>query len=78
MKAVVYSKSACGFCIRVKKVLEKNGIEIDEKLYGDEVTQDDIKDAIGAEFRTFPQVLIDNKYVGGYSEVCNYFGIKAR
>ena len=31
MKAIVWSKPACGYCVKAKRLLESKGIEVEEK-----------------------------------------------
>ena len=69
MKAKVYGSSQCVWCDRVAKLLEDIGVEI-EKIdvsQGKEFIKE-MQDAAGKKGNTVPQVIIDNEYVGGYTE----------
>ena len=69
MKAKVYGSSQCVWCDRVAKLLEDSGIDI-EKIdisQGKEFIKE-MQDAAGKKVNTVPQVIIDNEYVGGYTE----------
>ena len=69
MKAKVYGSSQCVWCDRVAKLLEDCGIDI-EKIdisQGKEFIKE-MQDAAGKKVNTVPQVIIDDEYVGGYTE----------
>ncbi|CAN6235574.1 unnamed protein product [Urochloa humidicola] len=64
---VVFSKSYCPFCVRVKKLFEKLGatfkaIELDVESDG-AALQDALKEWTGQ--RTVPNVFIKGKHIGG-------------
>ena len=69
MKAKVYGSSQCVWCDRVAKLLEDSGIDI-EKIdisQGKEFIKE-MQAAAGKKVNTVPQVIIDDEYVGGYTE----------
>lgn len=80
---IVYTKSNCVFCNKVKELLEKeeiitiincdNWLKHKEKK---EIFLDLIKDIIGYEYRTFPMVFLNGKFIGGYIETKKYFEAK--
>ncbi|QKS24617.1 glutaredoxin family protein [Vreelandella titanicae] len=81
MKAIVYSKENCGYCVRVKALLKNKGVDVTEILITDENKQHAL-DALTAAnegatvvVRQVPQVIIDEKYIGGYQQVCKFYGI---
>ncbi|KAH6755284.1 Thioredoxin superfamily protein [Perilla frutescens var. hirtella] len=64
---VVFSKTYCGFCTRVKKLLSElqathKVIELDEEGDGDEI-QTGLHEWTGQ--RTVPNVFINGKHIGG-------------
>ena len=70
MKATVYGTPRCSWCDRVTKMLDENEIEV-EKIDVSESKENlkSMKEAAGKTATTVPQVVIDGKYVGGYTEV---------
>ena len=70
MKAIVYGTSKCSWCDRVANMLGDNEIEV-EKIDVSESKKhfQSMKDAAGKSISTVPQVVIDGKFVGGYTEV---------
>jgi len=74
MKAVIYSTPACGYCKMAKTLLEKKGIDYEEFMVGTDITKNELIETIGQDVRSVPQILIDNKYVGGYTELSKFLG----
>ena len=73
MKAIMYGTSKCSWCDRVANMLNNNEIEV-EKIDVSESKENlkSMKEAAGKNVNTVPQVIIDGKYVGGYTEVERY------
>ena len=70
MKAKVFSKVGCPYCVNAKRVLNSKNIPIEEIMFdGVSVTKDSISKEVGRSISTLPQILIDGVYVGGYSEL---------
>ena len=69
MKAVVYSGLNCVWCDRVFKALEATHIEVEKKMITDEGVKEEYKKILGKKIKTVPQVIIDGKLLGGYTEV---------
>ena len=66
MKAEIYSKNNCVFCDRAKMRLAKHN----PKIYM--LDKDYTKEEFFKKFpnaKTFPQIIINNKHVGGYAEL---------
>ncbi|MBH81958.1 MAG: glutaredoxin [Candidatus Marinimicrobia bacterium] len=64
----IYSTSWCGPCKNVKRLLEERGlsyVEIDIEEIG--WSRDDLYDLTGG--RTVPQIVINEKPVGGYDDL---------
>ena len=64
----VYSTRWCGYCVRAKALLESRGIEYEEiSLDHDPAFRQKLFDLTGGW--TVPQILIDGKPIGGYTEL---------
>lgn len=64
----IYSKPNCKFCVAAKSLLHSKNIEFQEKTLDIDFSRDDII----AEFplaKTFPIVVIDGEYIGGYEQL---------
>jgi glutaredoxin 3 len=64
----VYSTRWCGYCVRAKTLLENRGIEYEEiSLDDDPAFRQKLFDLTGGS--TVPQILIDGRPIGGYTEL---------
>ena len=68
MKAIVWSKPACGYCVKAKNLLKNKGIEVEEKNIAEGYKIQDLLEMV-PNARTMPQIWIDEDYVGGYYEL---------
>lgn len=72
MKVLVYSKEKCPYCEQAKSLLTRKEIPYREL----DVTRPEVLDQLrelvpGA--RTVPQIFIDGKYIGGYTDLVAHF-----
>jgi glutaredoxin 3 len=64
----MYTTAWCGYCVRAKALLEAKGIEFEEiNLDDDPAFRQKLLDLTGAW--TVPQILIDGRPIGGYTEL---------
>jgi glutaredoxin 3 len=68
MKAIIWSRYNCPFCDQAKALLESKGIPFEEKKIGDGFTKEQLLEAVPTA-RTVPQVFIDGKLIGGFTEL---------
>jgi len=67
-RVTVYSTRWCGYCVRAKALLKSRGIEYEEvSLDEDPAFRQKLLDLTGAW--TVPQILIDGRPIGGYTEL---------
>ena len=71
MKAIVWSKYNCPYCDQAKALLKQKGIIFEEKKIGDGYTKEDLLEAVPTA-RTVPQIFIDEKLIGGYTDLASY------
>jgi len=78
MKIVIYSKNNCQFCTKAKHLVKTLGLEYVEKSLEKDFGSDPSKlvEDIGKQVRTMPQIKIDDKLVGGYNQLVEYFADK--
>ncbi len=72
MKAVIWSKLCCPFCDQAKALLEKKGIDFVEYKIGEGYTKEQLLEAV-PNARTVPQIFLDDKLIGGFTELKKYF-----
>ena len=68
MKATVWSKDACPFCVQAKTLLESRGIEFEERNVSTDWTREQLLEAVPTA-RTLPQIFLDDNYIGGFTEL---------
>ena len=68
MKAIVWSKDACPFCVQAKALLDSKGIDYEERNVMHEWTKEQLLEAVPTA-RTLPQIFLDDVYVGGFTEL---------
>ena len=71
MNFTVYSKDGCGYCDKVKQVLELTGISYVVYNLGEDYTREEFISEFG-EGTTFPQVVVDGKKLGGSVETIKF------
>ena len=68
MKAIIWSKNACPFCVQAKALLESQGIEFEERNVQKDWTKEQLLEAVPTA-RTLPQIFLDDNYIGGFTEL---------
>jgi glutaredoxin 3 len=68
MKAVVWSKDACPFCVQAKALLEARGIEFEERNVSKDWTREQLLEAV-PNARTLPQIFLDDQHIGGFTDL---------
>jgi glutaredoxin 3 len=68
MKAVVWSKNSCPFCVQAKALLEARGIEYEERNVSTDWTREQLLEAV-PDARTLPQIFLDNQHIGGFTDL---------
>jgi glutaredoxin 3 len=64
----LYTTAWCGYCVRAKALLEQRGLDFEEiRLDGESNFRQLLLDKTGGW--TVPQIVIDGKPIGGYSEL---------
>jgi glutaredoxin 3 len=67
-RIVMYTTNWCGFCVRAKALLDSKGLEYDEiNLDDDPGFRAKLLELTGGW--TVPQILIDDRPIGGYTEL---------
>jgi glutaredoxin 3 len=68
MKAVVWSKDSCPFCVQAKALLEARGIEYEERNVSQDWTREQLLEAVPTA-RTLPQIFLDDRHIGGFTDL---------
>lgn len=77
MKATVYTKNGCPFCVNAKTLLAIKGVEIEEyNIQTEDGKREELLEAcmsINVVPRTVPQIWLDDKYIGGFDQLKAHF-----
>jgi glutaredoxin len=71
MKAIIWSKTDCPFCIKAKEELMNRGIAYEERIIGAGWTKEQLQEVV-PNARTVPQIFLDGIYIGGYNDLKDY------
>ena len=71
MKFTVYSKDGCPYCTKVQQVLELAQLQHVVYKLNTDFTRDEFYSEFG-EGSTFPQVIVDDKHIGGCTDTVQY------
>lgn len=71
MTFTVYSKDGCPFCVKVQQVLQLAELQHVVYKLGTDYDRTEFYEKFG-EGSTFPQVLLDDKSIGGCTETVKY------
>ena len=72
MKFLVFTKYRCSYCDRAKSLIEQKGCEY-ESINIEEDNNIDLLLEKNKYARTMPQIFINDKLIGGYSELVKFF-----
>ena len=78
MKIVIYSKQNCVYCSKAKHLVKSLGLEYEEKMMESLYSPQAMLEDIGKQVRTMPQIKIDDKLIGGYNQLVEYFADKGK
>ena len=67
MNVIVYSKDNCIFCEKAVSLATMKGLNITVKKLGIDFGMEDLMGQF-PNAKTFPQIVVDNKSIGGYTE----------
>ena len=67
---VIYGKPRCSFCTSAKALCERLNLEYEYKLLDADYTAEELFELV-PEAKSFPQVFINDKPIGGFNELKN-------
>ena len=73
MRATVWSKDQCPYCVMAKDLLRARGMEYEERNISQGTwTREQLMEAV-PHARTLPQIFIDHQLIGSYDQLKKYF-----
>ena len=74
MKAVVWSKDACPYCVQAKNLLQLKGVTVEERnITSGTWTKEQLLESV-PNARAVPQIIIDDVLIGGFNELKKFLG----
>ena len=64
----IYGKPRCPFCDRAKALCEQKGLDYEYKMLDADYTAEELFEKV-PNAKTFPQIFIDGKSIGGYQQL---------
>ena len=68
MKIEIYTKPNCSYCVHAKTFLQEKNIQYTEYKLNEDFTREELLNKVPVA-KTYPVILIDNKYIGGFSDL---------
>ena len=68
MKVTIYSKDSCPYCVKAINLLKTTDLEFEELKLDKHFSREEILEWY-PEARTFPVVVLDNMWIGGYDQL---------
>jgi|TARA_B110000503_G_scaffold32924_1_gene53507 glutaredoxin len=69
----IYGKANCGFCTKAKSLVESKLLKYEYKDVGiSQSTLDELMERAPVPVKSVPQIFINDKYIGGYTEMIRY------
>ena len=72
MNFLIFTKYRCSYCDRAKSLIEKKGFEY-KSINIEEDNNIDLLLEKNKYARTMPQIFINDKLIGGYTDLVKYF-----
>jgi glutaredoxin 3 len=69
MKIIVYSTNTCPICVKTKELLTKWNLPFEQKMIDKDRNLMAEFSRVTDSARTVPQILIDDKHIGGFNEL---------
>lgn len=68
MKAIIYTKKECPFCVKAKELFNSKDVDYTECEIGVDITREDFI-SLFPDQKTVPLIFIDGERIGGYDEL---------
>lgn len=68
----IYTKEQCIYCAMAKELFKLRGVEYLERKLHEDFDRDQIK-AMFPTQSTYPYIVLDNKLIGGYTDLLEHY-----
>jgi glutaredoxin 3 len=76
VKAIIYTKDNCPYCVSAKQLLEENGKEYIETNIGRDIRRDDFI-SLFPNVKTVPHIIINGEQIGGFDKLTEWLNTPA-
>jgi len=75
MSSIVYTKDYCPYCDMAKRLLKEKGVTFTEININHASNPDEVLAEIRqlTNQKTFPQIVLDDKHIGGFTDLRDYY-----
>ena len=73
MKIEIYGKKWCSYCYKAKQLCKREKLDFSYKELNKEFTREEFFEQFPGA-KTFPQIIVDGKKIGGYTELAIQLG----
>lgn len=70
---VIYSTKSCTFCKQAKQLIEDRGMSYEDNLLSSTKDVEELSEKVGYSVKTVPQIWYGDKYIGGFTDLQDYF-----
>jgi len=70
--SVIWSKDGCVYCLMAKRLISSKNIKFEERNIDEGVWTKEQMLVEAPDAKTFPQIFLHGKYVGGYDDLLKY------
>lgn len=71
MEVRIYTTPGCGYCVKVKELLNRANLSFDQTVVGRDLTREEFKSKY-PQATGFPYVIIDGNVIGGLVETVKF------
>lgn len=76
MKAIIWSRDNCPYCVEAKRLLECSNISYEERnISSNTWTKEQLLQAV-PDAKTVPQIFLGEEYIGGYTDLAKQLSTK--
>lgn len=72
MKVEIITRENCKYCTWAKELLLNNSIVYIEYKIGQDITREEVRQKFSSA-QTYPVILVNGEYIGGYTDLKAYF-----
>ena len=72
MKVHIYTTSGCGYCVKIKELMNRANVKYTETIIGSTMTREEFK-SLYPNAGGYPFVLVDDQPIGGLIQTVKLF-----